>query len=240
MKYKKNILALVDEYQYKEAITYPKTSERVYDNLRAFAVLCFLYLFLLSAMLFVSLILTAGQSEYPKIWNTGIALALHTLAFIIMFFKYNLAGLLLNITATVFKTIPLMSMLVYNGSKVEIQSVFYWQHLIPMILVLITSFCMCVISTREKYLINRDYKVVLGKLYDKYHTDEMTEEEWTKFVDNYEKKDDDNKKKKKHKKNNKKDDKNDDKKSDKKSDKKNDKKSDKKNNKKSGKKNNKK
>ena len=44
MKYKKNILALVDEYQYNAAVTYPKTNERIYGNFKIAAILAFIYL----------------------------------------------------------------------------------------------------------------------------------------------------------------------------------------------------
>ena len=40
-------------------------------------------------------------------------------------------------------------------------------------------------STRERYLINRDYKVVMDKLYKQHHTEEMTDDEWEIFIDNY-------------------------------------------------------
>jgi hypothetical protein len=101
-----------------------------------------------------------------------------------MFFKDNLIALVLNIVATIFKTIPLVPMLIMNSGVKDINPVFYWQHLIPMVLILIVSVSMCVISTREKYLIHRDYKVVLNKLYNKHHTDDTTEEEWEEFKAN--------------------------------------------------------
>lgn len=185
MKYKNNILALVEDYQYKEAITYPKTSERIYDNFKIAAVLVYIYQFIFGALLLIGLIFTAGKSENVSLQNTAISLILYTIAFVLMFFKLNLIGFILNILATIFKTLPLIPMLIYNSGTVDINPVFYWQHLIPMILILIISLSMCIISTREKYLIDRDYKVVLGKLYDKYHNDDMTEEEWNEFINNY-------------------------------------------------------
>ena len=187
MKYNKNILSLVDEYQYKEAITYPKTSERIYGNLKIAAVVFYIYQLIFGGLLLLGLIFTAGKSEDVKLQNTAISLILYTLALILMFFKDNLIALILNIVATIFKTIPLVPMLIMNSGVKDINPVFYWQHLIPMVLILIVSISMCVISTREKYLIHRDYKVVLNKLYNKHHTDDMTEEEWEEFINNYEK-----------------------------------------------------
>lgn len=188
MKYKENILALVDEYQYKEAITYPKTKERIYCNFQTAAVIAYIYQFIFTTLLLLGLIFKAGASEKINLQNTAIALILYTAAFVIMFFKYNLIALSVNIIATIFKILPLIPMQLYNNGIRDINPAFYWQNLFPILLTLFISVCMCVISTREKYLINRDYKVVLNKLYNKYHTDDMTEEEWIEFVDNYEKK----------------------------------------------------
>ena len=185
MKYKKNILALVDEYQYNAAVTYPKTNERIYGNFKIAAILAFIYQFVFSGLLLIGLALTAGKSEDVNVQNTAISLILYTLAFVLMFFKLNLVGFVLNIVATIFKTLPLVPMLIMNSGVKDINPVFYWQHLIPMILILIISFSMCVISTREKYLIDRDYKVVLNKVYNKHRHDEMTEEEWEEFINNY-------------------------------------------------------
>lgn len=185
MKYNKNILSLVDEYQYKEAITYPKTSERIYANLKIAAVVFYIYQLIFGGLLLLGLIFTAGKSEDVKLQNTAISLILYTLAFVLMFFKLNLVCFVLNIVATIFKTLPLVPMLIMNSGVRDVNPVFYWQHLIPMILILIISLSMCIISTREKYLIDRDYKIVLNKIYNKYHHDEMTEEEWEEFINNY-------------------------------------------------------
>ena len=64
MKYKKNILSLVDEYQYKEAITYPKTNERIYGNFKIAAILAYIYQFIFIALFLWSSIYTASLSVY--------------------------------------------------------------------------------------------------------------------------------------------------------------------------------
>ena len=63
----------------------------------------------------------------------------------------------------------------------------YWRILIPLIMVLLFSIIMCYISTREKLAVRRDYKAVMDKLYNKFHTDDMSDEEWQSFIDNYKK-----------------------------------------------------
>ena len=93
MKYNKNILSLVDEYQYKEAITYPKTNERIYGNLKIAAVVFYIYQLIFGGLLLLGLIFTAGKSEDVKLQNTAISLILYTLALILMFFKDNLIAL---------------------------------------------------------------------------------------------------------------------------------------------------
>lgn len=178
-------MKLTEEYQYKRGITFARTDGRIYGNLKIAAVVFYVYQMVFSVMLLLGLILVANSLPV-HIQNTIISMVLYTAALVLMFFKANLLGLLLNIVATVFKALPLIPMQILNSGVVDIVPSFYWQHLIPVVLVLIVSVSMCVISTREKYLIRRDYKVVLGKLYAKYHNEDMTEAEWEEFVDNYE------------------------------------------------------
>ncbi len=179
-KYKPNIMKLVDDYQYKYGISFQRTDGSTYKTLRVFAILSFAYLIL------TSLIYILGSSplayDYKHIFQvTLISSIIYTAAFVLMFFKFNLIGLLLNIAATLIK-LPIITIL-FEGYIVNKN--IYWRIIIPICLVLLFSAIMCYISTREKVIISRDYKAVLDKLYNQHHTDDMTEEDWSEFIDNY-------------------------------------------------------
>lgn len=184
MKKLQNILNLVDEYQYNAAICYQKTGGRIYGNLKLFYIVFFAYQTFFAFMLLLGLIFIA-TGEPSFLYYTITSMILYVAAFVLMFFKLNLISFILNIFATVFKAPALISMQIMNSGVVDINPAFYWQHLIPVVLLLFVSGWMCLISTKEKYLVSRDYKVVLDKLYNKFHTDDTTEEEWQQFIENY-------------------------------------------------------
>lgn len=185
MKYKDNILRAVEDYQYRKAICYPKTTERIYCNLKGFYIFSFIYQIIFSVLVMLGLIFVQTEAPRVLLQNTIISQVLFVAAFILMFFKLNLVSLILNILGGVFKILPLIPLLILNAGVVDIEPAFYWQHALPLLLILICSIWMCIISTREKLLIKRDYKVVLGKIYDTHYVEGMTDEEWEGFLDSY-------------------------------------------------------
>ncbi len=184
MKHKQNILKLVDDYQYNSAICYPKTNERIYCNLRGFYIAGFIYQAIFMFLLTYGQLKTHYLDGANMFTASVISFVFFTAAFILMFFKWDCISLPLNILGTVFLW-PIMKEVLFISGVFFIKGTFYVKHLIPLILILIPSIWMCIISTRERYLINRDYKVVMEKLYNKHHTEEMTDEEWEEFVNTY-------------------------------------------------------
>ncbi len=186
MKYKDNILRAVEDYQYRKAICYPKTNERIYCNLRGFYIFSFIYQIIFSFLVILGLIFVQTEAPSVLLQNTLISQLLFITAFILMFFKLNLISLILNIIGGIFKILPLIPLLILNAGALDIKPAFYWQHAIPLVLILVCSVWMCIISTREKYLIRRDYKTVLGKIYATHYVEGMTDEEWDNFLNSYE------------------------------------------------------
>ncbi len=186
MKYKANILRAVEDYQYRKAVCYPKTSERIYCNLKGFSIFAFIYQIIFSVLVMLGLVFVQTDAPRVLLQNTIISQLLFIAAFILMFFKLNLISLILNLLGGVFKIIPLIPLLILNAGALDIEPAFYWQHALPLLLILICSVWMCIISTREKHLIRRDYKAVLRKLYDTHYIEGMTDEEWEDFLNNYE------------------------------------------------------
>lgn len=184
MKLKPNILKLVDAYQYKSAICYSKTKERIYCNLKKFYIVGFIY------QAIIMFLLSYGEIKLNYLERTNIFTAaiisfvLFTAAFVLMLFKWDCISLPLNIVGTVFLW-PLMKEVLFVSGVFFVKGTFYFKHLIPLVLILIPSLWMCIISTRERYFIHRDYKVVMEKLYNKHRTAEMSDDEWEEFIDNY-------------------------------------------------------
>ncbi len=175
---------MVDKYQYKNSVCYPKTDERIYCNLRTFYIIAFSYLSVFGLLLAYS---SYKVDISPKmyLWYTIASVLIFAAAFIFMFFKLNIISLILNCLAAYFKLIPLIDLQIMNAGVTDIKPAFYWQHLLPLVLVFVASIWMCVISTREKYLLRRDTKRVMANLYEKHHTEDMSEEDWDNFLSSY-------------------------------------------------------
>ncbi len=185
MKKLENIVKLVEEYQYKKGITYKRTTDTFYKGLRTFYIVSFTFMAAIHILLILGMVFVKQPLESVLMQNIIISSVLYFAAFILMFLRLNLISLSLNILATVFKTTVLIPGLIMNSGVVDIDFAFYWQHLIPTLFVIIASLWMCIISTRERYLINRDYKLKISTLYENFHTDDMNDKQWNEFLQNY-------------------------------------------------------
>lgn len=184
MKYKQNILNLVNDYQYKKGICYPKTNEGKYKNIRVFYIIGFIY-----QSLFM-LLLCLGQAKTGYLTGNSvfsaaiISFGFFIAAFILMFFKLDIISFPLNIIGTVFLW-PIMREVLYVSGTFFVKGTFYFKHLFPLILIIIPSLAMAVISTRERHIVKRDYKFIMSKLYNKHHTEDMSDDEWETFINEY-------------------------------------------------------
>lgn len=166
MKYKEFVNPIVDEFEYKKGISYVKTDSRVYISTRVVYILSFVY------KIFCSLILIAGMSfvkeplEKSMRVNVISSAVLYMLAFVVMLFKVDFVSAIFNILAVILEMTVAIPGLVIYADAVSIQPSFYWKHLIPMLLVLITCGIMAYISVSAYFKRRRSRKTVLDKLYN--------------------------------------------------------------------------
>lgn len=166
MRIDSNILNDVYKYQNDNYITYKKTSERFYKGLKITYIIAFAYQFLVNIILILGMWFAKKPLESNIIQNTIIATILLLLAFIVMFFKYVSVSFLLNIISIPFELTLMLPGLILNAGTVDIKGAFYWQYLVPMIIILAVSLYMAVISSKERYLIKRDYKKLAQEKYN--------------------------------------------------------------------------
>lgn len=165
MKYDKDLLKKAFDYQYKRGITYQRTDGTMYKAVRTFQIVSFVYLIAFQLILLLALWLVPNDNPAHYLQNTLISFTLFIAAFVVMFFKLNLTALILNCVGFALKISPLIPLLILNSGAVDIQPVFYWQHLIPMIMAFIGSLWLTIITLKERYIIKRDYKIVAEKNY---------------------------------------------------------------------------
>lgn len=184
MKFKDNILQLAMDYQYKKGICYAKTNERIYCNLRKFYIVGFIYQAIFMFLLTYGRAKTGYLNGTHVFSSAAISFVFFTAAFVLSFFKLDIISLPLNIVGTVFLW-PIMSEVLFISGVFHVKGTFYFKHLIPLVLILIPSIWMCIISTRERHFIKRDYKFIMNRIYTKHHTEDMSDDEWEEFINNY-------------------------------------------------------
>lgn len=183
MKYNPTIIEKVEEYQYKKGITFQKTGGILYNNVKIYSIISFVYLFIFQLILSLALWLVPNDNPNYYLQNTVIAFILYIVSFLLSIFKLNILGFIAALFGSVFKLSPLIPLLIINSGVVDIKPVFYWQHLFPIILVFIGTLWLAFISAKEKLIIRRDYKIVLAKIYNQNRDNISSEEDWSILID---------------------------------------------------------
>ena len=65
---------------------------------------------------------------------------------------------------------------------------FYWRHSVPALVLCLMLIWLIAIAVRERVKTEKQYKKIVENLYNTYHKgdDEITEEQWEEFLQNYE------------------------------------------------------
>lgn len=187
MKIDTHMAELINSYQYINSVTYAKTNERIYCNLKICCIVAFVYRFVMSFLLILGMMWSKQPLGNSYLTATVISVILLVAAFVLMFFKLNLISLILNITGIALQIPLIINGLILNAGVVDIKPAFYWQHLIPDVLLIVICIWMCIISTREKYLIRRDKKAVITQIYNKYcaENDKTDSDRWNEYLSNF-------------------------------------------------------
>ena len=191
MKKYPGVLKRVREIEAKRGISYIKPEDKLYKGIKIIHLLCLIWAVMMSIFSMISYYFyKSAVNDYNSLMITiGICSGLIVLGYIVNNLKGYITGALLSITSSVLLILTFARELEDATLTSGYKPIFYYRHLIPLVLVILTMLILCFIAVRAKYKTQKLYKNVLTGLYDEFErtTDDKTDENWEKFLEEYNK-----------------------------------------------------
>lgn len=194
MKKYDGILKRVREIEEKKGIHYAKPDGKLYKTLNVIYLLFFIWTLLIDALVILSFSLNYNITENKgNIMNTIITVSVLTATLLAGYIfnrvKFYLTGGILSIVSLVFSTLVFANQLKDGLGLWGFQYKFYWRHLVPAVIMVILMVVMTVISVRARIKTDKQYKLVTDNLFNMYNGNadgsDITEEQWQKFLEEY-------------------------------------------------------
>ena len=194
MKKYDGILKRVREIEEKKGIHYAKTDGKLYKTLSVFYLLFFIWTLLIDALVILSFSLNYGITKNKgSIMDIIVTVSVCTVAllagYIFNRFKFYLTGGILSVVSLIFSTLVFANQLKDGLGLWGFQYKFYWRHLGPAVIMVILMIVMTVIAVRARVKTDKQYKLVTDNLFNMYNVNadgsDVTEEQWQKFLAEY-------------------------------------------------------
>ena len=191
MKKYSGVLKKVREIEEKKGIEYARTNGKLYKGVKIFHILTMTWALVTNLFfLFGVLIKFEGEERLAELEGLILTIALCSLGLILGFVLSCLKVIIVGGAASVVSSVMLIvtygrelsDVLGFWGFKPS----FYWRHLIPLVLAVITIVWLIIIAVRERIKTDSLYKKVSEGLYEEFKKNsENTDEEWEEFLKNY-------------------------------------------------------
>ena len=122
--------------------------------------------------------------------NAGICSILLILGFVLNRIRLYISGSVLTVASTIYSAFYFMHNLTDSGGVVGLSPKFYWRHLIPLAIIVITAVWLTVIAVRAKIKLQKQYKRVSENLFNMYNielgkNEFLTDDQWDEFLKSY-------------------------------------------------------
>lgn len=201
MKYIENIAYLVRNAEKRAAINYAKPDGLLYKSIKILYIISAVISFIMSAFFVIGRMIkiseikelaveTANNSDITAAKNSalsvGILSVLFIAAIVILKFKAEIISAALTLISGTASIFILMNVskntLEYNSG---INASFWFRHFIPIVLSVIFICWLTAIKIRSNIKFNTAYTNMVNRIYKDYNKDNLTEEEWAEFLENY-------------------------------------------------------
>ena len=195
MKKYTGVLKRVREIENKKGRNYQTTDSKLYKGLKVTYILAFIYTMAINALFILGMIITLDSAAkgMSNVVNgliiVSIGTALIIAGLVVMKFKKHLISGLLSFIPEV-----ALIFIFANMMKEDIEGLwgykysFYYRHGVPLLLMALLITGMTVIAMREEHKTNITYKKVVENLYSEFtaeNGENVSEEEWTEYLKNY-------------------------------------------------------
>lgn len=127
--------------------------------------------------------------------NAGICSILLILGLVLNRTRLYITGGVITVCPAIYSIFYFMHNLTDSGGVVGLSPKFYWRHLIPLTIIIVTIIWLTVIAVRAKFKLQRQYKKVSENLFNMYNVELsknefLTDEQWDEFLKSYDPKTD--------------------------------------------------
>ncbi len=206
MKYIKNIADRVTAAQKKAGSFQAKTDGVMYKRVKFIYYLFTIYAFCFS-FIYVMFRLNEGESffdGYALMDSAQLTYFYVSISALAMWIAaYVLSVLKFDVTAFALTLLPGIAVLICMYKDMRSTADFsyglnanYWPyHFIPIVCACLFIGWAAFIHVRERLKFRRDYINMINRIYEQFHTDDIKEQEWESFLENYDPRNEEEKRK---------------------------------------------
>lgn len=192
MKKNANVLEYVEKYKYKYGISYAEEGGKLVNTLSVISYLVWIYAFFMTALfiLSTSLMFGIGSADFNYMANSFITISICTFLMIVGAVLYlcrkKIIGCALTLVSQPFIVIA-YSHITRNSAGI-INFSFYWRHAVPAAILFCLALWIMIVLIRADVKTTKLYNMLLDGLYKQYGKkdgEKLSEEEWQKFLNEY-------------------------------------------------------
>lgn len=195
MKYNENVLKRVRQIEEKNGIKYLDSKSSLYKAFKFLFVLSFAFTVFINFFNIVGHFFKISEdlddrflSVYKSIFiNFLVGTLVMIIGAVIYRFRFKIIGCFSVVVPCVYFIFYTKNLATDQGQEVGISFYYYWQHLIPLAILILSCLLMTCISVRAKFKTDRLYKKTLQDLYEKYKSSNQntSEEDWEEYLKNF-------------------------------------------------------
>lgn len=193
MKMYDGVLARVREMEEKYGIKYARTNGTLFKTLKVLYIISGIWMLIMNLFFVLGFWLTYSGTEYMSdalnsIITVSVSSVLIIIGFIILRFKLYIPSIILNIVPAAFLLAVFGNFLKDDLGFLGFKTSFYLRHFAPITLLIIFIIWLTAIALKEKYMTEKQYKKVTENLFDAFNVnseEDITEEHWEEFLQNY-------------------------------------------------------
>ena len=188
MKMNETILAQVKRSEEKYNIRYAKKDGSLYGGFRVAYLVSYIYAAVFAAFVILGIWFNDEIStNLNTVYTIGAFLVLGLLGAVFNGFRIPLGTALCSIPVSVWTVICFGKLLIDPAGLLGLNGKFYWAHLLPILVMCVSAAAMLIIDLRARYILKKGYEKISERLYAEYsaHAENLSEEEWEQFLNNY-------------------------------------------------------
>ncbi len=189
MKMYDGVLQRVRKLEQKNGIYYADTDGKIYKTAKVFLIIAFIYNAIINALYLTGTLLVRIDEMDKYFVTPAVCLGIIVVGFVLMLLKKHIIGAPLVIVPAAVSVVFFRPLL--EGEYVgTVQAKFYWGHLAPAILLVLTALIMAFVAIRAQIKLRKMYNRVVENIYNTYKVnfaegEDIDEKQWEEFLEKF-------------------------------------------------------